>query len=190
LKDKKAKEYSRIKFNAGTLPKRTKEKLIMSKIPWWKGTHGEWYVVGQIALIVLVFFGPRTCPGWPIWSAPFTWLGLIVGFAILLTGITLLIVAIFRLGSNLTAVPYPKEQGTLIETGPYQLVRHPMYCGGILIAFGWGFLVHGWLTLGYAIIMLVFFDFKSRKEERWLKGKFPGYAEYQKRVRKLIPFIY
>ncbi len=38
----------------------------MSKSPWWKGTHGEWYVVGQIVLIVLVFFGPRTYQGWPI----------------------------------------------------------------------------------------------------------------------------
>ena len=94
------------------------------------------------------------------------------------------------MGSNLTAVPYPKEQGTLVETGPYRLVRYPMYFGGILIAFGWAFLVHGWLTIGFAIIMLVFFDFKSRREEKWLKAKFPGYGEYQKRVRKLIPFIY
>jgi protein-S-isoprenylcysteine O-methyltransferase Ste14 len=162
----------------------------MSKTPWWKGTLGEWYVVGQIVLIVLVFFGPRTTQGWPIVTTPFTWLSTIVGGVILLTGIFLLIVAIFRLGSSLTAMPYPKEQGTLIETGPYRLVRHPMYCGGILIALGWAFLVHGWLTLGYAVIMMVFFDFKSRREEEWLKNKFPGYSEDQKRVHKLIPFIY
>jgi protein-S-isoprenylcysteine O-methyltransferase Ste14 len=160
------------------------------KTPWWKGTHGEWFVVAQIALIVLVFFGPRTYPGWPTWTSPFTWLGSIGGGIILLSGILLLAIAIFRLGSNLTPVPYPKDEGTLIETGPYRLVRHPMYCGGILIAFGWSLLVHGWLTLGYAIIMLVFFDFKSRWEEEWLKAKFSGYGEYQKRVRKLIPFVY
>ena len=108
----------------------------MSKTPWWKGTHGEWYVVGQIALIVLVFFGPH-CPGMAKLDPPFTWLSSIGGSTILLTGILLLMVAIFRLGSNLTPVPYPKDEGTLIETGPYRLVRHPMYCGGILIAFGW-----------------------------------------------------
>ena len=162
----------------------------MTQTPWWKGTHGEWYVVAQIALIVLVFFGPRNIPGWPIWISPFTWLVSIVGSTLLPAGILLLMVAIFRLGSNLTPVPYPKEQGTLIETGPYRLVRHPMYCGGILMSFGWAFLVHGWLTLGFAFIMLVFFDIKSRREEEWLKAKFPGYAAYQKRVRKLIPFIY
>ncbi len=162
----------------------------MSKTPWWKGTHGEWYVVGQIALIVLVFFGPRTIPGLPKWIPPFTWLGSIGGGIILSAGILLLAVAIFRLGSNLTAVPYPKDEGTLVETGPYRLVRHPMYCGGIMIAVGWAFLVHGWLTLGYAIIMLVYFDIKSRREEEWMKAKFPGYGKYQKRVRKLIPFVY
>jgi Phospholipid methyltransferase len=48
--------------------------------------------------------------------------------------------AIDYLGSNLTAVPNPKEQGTRVETGPNRLVRHPMYCGGILIAFGRAFL--------------------------------------------------
>jgi protein-S-isoprenylcysteine O-methyltransferase Ste14 len=162
----------------------------MSQTPWWKGTHGEWYVVAQIALIVLVFFGPRNFQAWPIWTAPFTWLGSIGGGIIMLAGILLLVVAIFRLGSNLNAVPYPKDEGTLIETGPYRLVRHPMYCGGILIVFGWGLLVHGRLTLGYAIIMLTFFDVKSRREEQWLKEKFSGYDEYQKRVRKLIPFVY
>jgi protein-S-isoprenylcysteine O-methyltransferase Ste14 len=46
-----------------------------------------------------------------------------------------------------------------------------MYCGRILIAFGWAFLVQGWLTIGYAVSKLVFLNVKSRMEERWLKGK-------------------
>jgi protein-S-isoprenylcysteine O-methyltransferase Ste14 len=162
----------------------------MPQTSWWKGAHGEWFVVTQVALIVLVFFGPRNIPAWTSWTKPFTWLSSIGGGIILLAGILLLAVAIFRLGSNLTAAPYPKDEGTLIETGPYRLVRHPMYCGGILIGFGWSLLVHGWLTLAYAILMLVFFDVKSRREEQWLKAKFSGYGEYQKRVRKLIPFVY
>jgi protein-S-isoprenylcysteine O-methyltransferase Ste14 len=166
------------------------EKKNVSQAHWWKGTRGEWYVVTQIALILLVLFGPRNLPGWPIWISPFTWLGSIGGGVVLLAGILLFMAAIFRLGSNLTAVPYPKDQGTLVETGPYRLVRHPIYCGILLIAIGWAFLIHGWLTLGYAVIMLVFFDIKSRREERWLKEKYLDYSAYQKRVKKLIPFIY
>ena len=36
----------------------------------------------------------------------------------------------------------------------------------------------------------MFFDIKSRREERWLMARFPAYASYRKRVRKLIPLIY
>src|SRR5512146_2480166 len=112
----------------------------MSSTPWWKGAHGEWYVVAQIALLVMMFLSPNTLSGWPAWHSPFTGLGTIFGSIVLLAGVLLFIAAIFRLGSNLTAVPYPKERGTLIETGPYRLVRHPIYSGVILSVFGWAFL--------------------------------------------------
>ena len=65
-----------------------------------------------------------------------------------------------------------------------------MYGGGILMALGRAFLAHGWLTISHALILLAFFDVKARREEQWLKEKFPGYVAYQKRVCKLIPFIY
>ncbi len=163
----------------------------MSSTPWWKGARGEWYVVAQIALLVLMFLSPRTWPGLPVWHPIFTWLGTAAGSFLLLAGVLLFIAAIFRLGPNLTPVPYPKEQGTLIETGPYRLVRHPIYSGVILGVFGWALLVHGWITLGYAIVILVFLDIKSRREEKWLQEKFQDYASYQKRVaHKLIPFLY
>jgi protein-S-isoprenylcysteine O-methyltransferase Ste14 len=162
----------------------------MSKTPWWKGAHGEWYVVGQVALFMLVVFGARNWKGCKAWTPPFTWLAWVVGGLLMLAGALLLAAAILRLGSNLTAVPYPKEEATLVQAGPYRLVRHPIYCGLILIAFGWALLVHGWLTLAYAAILLAFFDIKSRREEKWLTAKFPAYAGYQKRVRKLIPFVY
>ncbi len=163
----------------------------MSSTPWWKGARGEWYVVAQIALLVMMFFSPRTWPGLPAWHPIFTWLGTAAGSFLLLAGVLLFIAAIFRLGPNLTPVPYPKEQGTLIETGPYGLVRHPLYSGVILGVFGWALFMHGWITLGYAIVILVFLDIKSRREERWLQEKFPGYVAYQKRVaHKLIPFLY
>jgi protein-S-isoprenylcysteine O-methyltransferase Ste14 len=42
----------------------------------------------------------------------------------------------------------------------------------------------------YVVIIAIFFDIKSRKEERWLVERFPAYADYQGRVRKLIPWVY
>jgi protein-S-isoprenylcysteine O-methyltransferase Ste14 len=161
-----------------------KEILIMEHTPWWKGTRGEWYVVIQFALCGLVTFGPRT------WTFDQTALESIVGAALLLSGGLLIVTGALRLGANFTAVPYPKDQATLIETGPFQFVRHPMYSGAIFMALGWALWVHSWLTLGYAMVLFVFFDIKSRREEQWLKAKFSDYAAYQKRVRKLIPFVY
>ena len=162
----------------------------MSKTPWWKGPRGEWYVIAQVGLFLLVVLGPRTWPGLPEWVSPFTLLGFIAGSVMILLGFLLALAGVLGLGSNLTAVPYPKDNATLVETGPYHIVRHPIYCGLIFMALGWGLLVHGWLTIVYAAILFIFFDIKSRREEQWLREKYSGYAAYQKRVRKLIPFVY
>ncbi len=161
-----------------------------SNSPWWQGRRGEWYVVIQVVLFGLVVLGPRSWPGLVAWTSPFAELGLVAGVLLALLGGLLSLSGVLRLGSNLTAVPYPKDQATLVETGPYKIVRHPIYSGLILMAFGWALWIHGWLTLVYAAILLAFFDVKSRREERWLNDKFSDYAAYQKRVRKLVPFIY
>ena len=119
-----------------------------------------------------------------------TTLETIVGVALLLSGGLMFVTSALRLGANFTAVPYPKDRAILIETGPFQFVRHPMYSGVIFMALGWTLWVHSWLTLGYTMVLFMFFDIKSRREEQWLKAKFSNYITYQKRVRKLIPFIY
>src|SRR3972149_6243934 len=156
----------------------------MPQTPWWKGARGEWYVVIQVVLLGLVVFGPRMALGWPTWTSPYAQLSSIAGGVLLVVGGLLATAGIFKLGANLTAVPCPKEQATLVETGPYRLVRHPIYSGAIIAAFGWAFLVNGWLTIGYALILFVFFDIKSRREEQRLKEKFAGYTAYQKRAHK------
>lgn len=155
--------------------------------PFYKNPRGEWYVAAQVVLMALVFFGPRGAPGWIF---PPTMFGTAAGAFLFVGGLSLLVAGLLKHGKNLTPVPYPQADATLIETGPYRLVRHPMYGGGIFIAFGWALMVHSWLTLAYAIILILFLDVKSRREERWLTEKLPGYPSYQKRVRKLIPFVY
>ena len=158
--------------------------------PWWRGSRGEWYVVAQVLLIGVVFLGPRTLPGLPAWPAPLARISVPAGAVIALAGFGLLLAGLFRLGPNLTPLPYPTSRATLIQTGPYRLVRHPMYAGGIALAYGWALFVCGWLTLAYATVLLLFLEVKATREERWLTETFPDYPAYQRRVRKLIPFVH
>ncbi len=158
-----------------------------SQNSWWKGKHGEWYVVAQVVLLFIAVFGPFS---WWFWPFPASKLASVIGSVFLLSGSLLFISVILRLGANFSALPYPKPEATLIETGPYRIVRHPMYSGVILIAFGWALVMHSWLAIGTALVILVFIDLKTRREEAWLKEKFPGYVAYQQKVRKLLPLIY
>ena len=156
---------------------------------WWKGQRGEWLTVGQIVLMALVFLGPRTLSGD---SAPLFQSGLprYAGAALVLGGTALLIAGIIRLGPGLTPLPFPKDGAPLVQTGPFALVRHPMYSGGLVLAAGIALLTGGWLTWIYTAALFPLLDVKSRREERWLVEKFPEYRAYQRRVRKLLPFVY
>jgi len=158
--------------------------------PWWKGERGEYYVVAQVFLFALVLFGPAAIPGMEPWSEPLATAARVAGALLMVAGALLSASGILRLGDNLTPLPYPKECAELVQSGPYRIVRHPIYSGLIIAALGLGLWRTSLLTLGYALLLLVFFDVKSRKEEAWLAEKYAGYAEYRTRVKKLLPWIY
>lgn len=162
----------------------------MSSPPWWKGTRGEWYVIAQFGLFLLIGLGPATWPSLPPWP---TWLGRVspvLGGALMAAGGLLALAGLVHLGANLTPLPYPKDDARLVESGAYRLVRHPIYGGLILAAFGWGLWRQGWLTLACAVLLFWLFDRKAHREEEWLQARFPAYGAYRRRVRKFIPFLY
>jgi protein-S-isoprenylcysteine O-methyltransferase Ste14 len=158
--------------------------------PWWKGARGEWLVVVQLILIGLVFLGPRRLPGQPMWPLPLGRVCSVVGGVLMFAGGALGVAGLLRLGRGLTPLPYPKDGASLVQTGPFALVRHPMYSGGLALGLGWWLHVQGWLTFAYVVALFVLLDVKSRREEAWLAAKFPSYRAYRQRVRKLIPFVY
>jgi protein-S-isoprenylcysteine O-methyltransferase Ste14 len=157
---------------------------------WWKGERGEWYVIVQAVLMLMVLVGPRTPSDSLSWSLPFAPQRQVAGLVLLSAGGAFFIAGLFRLGSALTPLPYPKADAPLVRTGPFALVRHPIYSGGLIAAVGIALIVSGWLTLVYVAALFVLLDVKSRQEERWLVQKFPEYRDYQRRVRKLVPFVY
>ena len=178
----------------GIIPRPKHRKPALSQGPAfsesaWVGERGEGYVVIQITLFALVLFGPRTWSSLPPWPVTVAQIALPVGIALMVLGMGLIVSGMVALGRNLAAVPRPKQGATLVERGPYRIVRHPMYTGAILIAFGWAFAVSGSLSLVYACLVVGFFMMKSAREERWLREELPGYVDYQRRVRRLIPFV-
>jgi protein-S-isoprenylcysteine O-methyltransferase Ste14 len=146
----------------------------------------------QLGLLALVLLGPRSFGdaeggGWP---PPWGFAAMVAGLALGVCGGLLALDGALRMGSRLTPSPRPRENARLLVHGSFRLVRHPMYGGLILMAFGWALFVNGPLTLLYACVLFVWLDVKSRFEERLLEERFEGYAEYRRRSRKLVPFVY
>lgn len=162
-----------------------------SRPPWWKNTRGEWYVAVQTVLFALVALGPLSMASLrPDLSATARVVVGVIGLALGGIGLLLALAGLFGLGANLSVFPHPKDDATLVQSGAYGIVRHPIYSGLVIGAVGWALLTVSTITLLYAGVLFVFFDAKSRREERMLARKFAEYTAYQQRVRKLIPFVY
>lgn len=147
-------------------------------------------MVIQLGLLALVALGPRTPGGATGWPAPWGAAAGLVGGLLALTGAGLAVLGSLQLGRNLSPFPRPPAGATLVRTGAYRIVRHPIYGGLILMALGWALIVNGSLTLLYVFALVFILDAKTRSEERWLIARFDAYREYRQRVRKLIPFLY
>jgi protein-S-isoprenylcysteine O-methyltransferase Ste14 len=148
------------------------------------GKRGEGWVVLQLLLFALIFVSPRfEAVQLPLWLR-------LIGAVVILGGGLLGTLGIIGLGKNLTPFPRPKEGGHLVTTGVYGLVRHPIYTGIIFGSLGWALLTNTLLGVGFVVVLFLFFDLKSRREERWLIEAYPDYPTYQKRVKKLVPFLY
>ncbi|MBK6731069.1 MAG: isoprenylcysteine carboxylmethyltransferase family protein [Bacteroidetes bacterium] len=113
----------------------------------------------------------------------------IAGIVTSASGFIVAIVAMITLNRNLRAVPTPVENGTLITHGIFSIVRHPIYTGILLVAFG-GLVIHfSFALLSIAIALFILFSIKSSYEERMLSEKYNGYKDYRLKTGKLFPFI-
>ena len=151
------------------------------------GPRGEGWAVVQLALAVAIVVagiaGPR-------WSGSATSLRFIAGMAIGIVGWVLFVAGLVGLGSSVTPFPRPSERSTLRTGGAYRLVRHPIYGGSMLVAFGWS-LISSPLALFGTAFLAILFELKSRHEESMLMERFPEYEAYRRRVRRrFIPGVH
>ncbi len=94
------------------------------------------------------------------------------------------------LGPSLSPFPHPRRRATLVRTGTFAYVRHPIYGGVIIAALGWALWRTSGLHLLLAAVLAVYLDAKGRHEETLLLKRFPEYAAYRTRTKRLIPRIF
>jgi protein-S-isoprenylcysteine O-methyltransferase Ste14 len=84
------------------------------------------------------------------------------------------------------------EQGqTVISTGPYAIVRHPMYAGVLIMAAGVPLALGSWWGLVALLVTVPVLAWRILDEEALLKRDLPGYTEYTHNVRsRLVPFVW
>jgi len=79
----------------------------------------------------------------------------------------------------------------VVSTGPYAVVRHPMYSGALVMLFGTPLALGSWWGLLMFIPMVFTIAWRARDEERFLLKELSGYVEYCQRVRyRLVPFVW
>jgi protein-S-isoprenylcysteine O-methyltransferase Ste14 len=100
---------------------------------------------------------------------------------------------VFRENSYLSAtVRVQEERGqTVITTGPYHYVRHPMYAGGLFMFLGTPLLLGSWYGVLLTLLFLPALIVRAVLEERTLLRELPGYGAYMTQVKyRLIPYVW
>jgi protein-S-isoprenylcysteine O-methyltransferase Ste14 len=114
----------------------------------------------------------------------------VIGIVAILVGGGVAGRGIWDLRSSLSPYPPPIVGAPLVESGAYRLIRHPIYSGLVLGAFGWGLVTGSILAIATAGLLFLLFAGKSRREEALLAAVHPEYGAYQRRTKRLIPWIY
>jgi len=140
--------------------------------------------LGFIALIILPGIDHRLG-----WSDVPTAAVLAGNFLILLGWIGIFFV--FRENSFTSSTIELAPDQRVISTGPYALVRHPMYAAALVMLLGIPIALGSWWSVLVVVAMMPAFIWRMLDEERFLARNLPGYAEYLGRVRyRLLPGVW
>jgi protein-S-isoprenylcysteine O-methyltransferase Ste14 len=151
------------------------------------GRNGQGWVVLQILFIVAIAIAGVPDPSWG------GGVGVVtsgVGAACVVVGGLLAFLGSRTLGASFSPNPRPVPTGHLVQTGLYASVRHPIYGGVMLAAFGWGLFVASPVALLLAVGLAALFVAKSMREEDWLVERYPGYDEYRRRTNRFLPPLF
>ncbi len=139
--------------------------------------YGQLLFAAQVIALFFCF--------WPLqwhWPLPLTWL------LLALAGLSGLWVLLVNRPGNWSVFPTPLPQARLITSGPYGLVRHPMYT--VVLIIGLALVIHNQTltSLGSLLALTVILRIKAGYEEALLRERFEQYEGYMRRVkRRFLP---
>lgn len=125
-------------------------------------------------------FGWTRVPGWLVWAAAVVQL---VSYG--------LYAEVLRENAFLSRTVEVQAEQTVIDTGLYGIVRHPMYTATILMCLAIPLVLGSWVSFLLMLLYPVIIIRRIHGEEAVLEDGLPGYREYKERVRwRLIPYIW
>src|SRR5262245_38975799 len=149
----------------------------------------------QKIIIVLVMLGSVAFMVFPAFDHRFGWSPVppyvsIIGNGLIVLGY-LFIFFVVKENSYAASTIQVMENQRVISTGPYALVRHPMYAGALVLIIGMPLALGSWYGVLGIFGFLPVLIWRLSDEERFLTGNLAGYVEYKSKVRwRLIPGLF
>lgn len=110
----------------------------------------------------------------------------LLAFVLILTGSAWSVWAVRHLSTCLSVVPQARR---LVETGPYRLVRHPLYLGELVAVCGFAVRGGHWTHAVLLLALLALQVYRASREELLLAGQIAGYAGYAARTWRIVPGV-
>ena len=112
-----------------------------------------------------------------------------VGLTLFGAGLAFAVWARIHIGRNWGTPMTQRTEPELVTTGPYRLVRHPIYSGILVAGVGTAVAI-GWPVLVFFGLAAIYFVYAARVEETYLTEQFPeAYPAYRRRSKMLVPFV-
>lgn len=131
-------------------------------------------------------------PFWGFWTNPLELWSVLLGSAFGVAAVVLMWVAIPALGKQWRLAAGVNQDHVLVRSGPYSMVRHPIYTSMLALLLALGFLSGSLLRLAIAfLIFMIGTEIRVRAEEAVLRERFgPEFEDYRARVPALIPRLW
>ncbi|MCZ6835853.1 MAG: isoprenylcysteine carboxylmethyltransferase family protein, partial [Planctomycetota bacterium] len=94
-------------------------------------------------------------------------------------------------GRNVTPTSKPRDDATLVTSGPYRFIRHPMYSFGLILFLSISLLSSSWFLALSGFVGFTLLALRTRVEERRLVEKFgEDYRHYQRTTGQFLPRLF